>query len=64
MIQKVLLAMHATGWLIAVVVVVWRTGQVPPELWAVLPFGISAILIAFRAGDPLPTRRPKRTDKE
>lgn len=60
--QRVLLLIHGVGWLAAVVIVVWRTGMVPPELWAVLPAGITAILVAFKVGadDREPRHRAER----
>jgi hypothetical protein len=50
MIRDLLLGVHATAWLTAVIVVAFRTGEVPPALWTVLPLGISGILVAFRTG--------------
>ena len=66
MIRDALLGVHALAWLIAVVVVALRTGEVPPALWTVLPLGISGILVAFRAGgDEKPARvRPSNGDVE
>jgi hypothetical protein len=49
MIRELLLGVHAAAWLVVVVITAARTGVVPPELWAVLPFGIGTILAAFRA---------------
>lgn len=49
MIREILLGVHATAWLVVVLITVWRTGEVPAELWAVLPFGVGAIMAAFRA---------------
>jgi len=49
MIRDVLLAVHALAWLVVVVITALRTGEVPAELWAVLPFGIGGIMAAFRA---------------
>lgn len=48
MIRDILLAFYAVGWLAVVLVTVWRTGAVPPELWAVLGVGVGALLAAFR----------------
>lgn len=57
MIRDVLLAVHAAAWLIVVVISAWRTGEVSPVLWSALPFGISAVLVAFRAGDDVIIKR-------
>ena len=51
MIREVLLGVHALAWLVVVVLTAWRTGAVPAELWAVLPFGVGAIMTAFKADD-------------
>jgi len=51
MIRDVLLAIHALAWSVVVIVTVLRTGEVPAELWAVLPFGIGGIMTAFRADE-------------
>lgn len=48
MIRDILLTVYAVGWLAVVLVTVWRTGTVPPELWAVLGVGVGALLAAFR----------------
>lgn len=57
MIRDVLLGAHALAWLVVVILTAWRTGSVPAELWAVLPFGIGAIMAAFRA-DRMIRRKP------
>ena len=49
MIRDVLLGVHAIAWVVVVVLTAWRTGEVPAELWAVLPLGVGAIMGAFRA---------------
>lgn len=49
MIREILLGVHATAWLVVVLITAWRTGSVPAELWAVLPLGVGAIIGAFRA---------------
>ena len=49
MIREILLGIHATAWLVVVLITAWRTGTVPAELWAVLPLGVGAIIGAFRA---------------
>lgn len=61
MVQRVLLCLHGTMWALVVGITAWRTGQVPPELWAVLPVGVSAILVAFRADTATPpgSKRPE-----
>jgi len=52
-VQNVLLVIHGLGWLVAMGFVTASTAShVPPsELWMALPLGISAIVVAFRAGD-------------
>ena len=49
MIREILLGVHAGAWLVVVLITAWRTGEVPAELWAVLPLGVGAIIGAFRA---------------
>lgn len=49
MIREILLGVHATAWLVVILITAWRTGEVPAQLWAVLPLGIGAIIGAFRA---------------
>jgi len=50
-VQKALLLILGAGWLTAVAAVaINNQGHVPTELWTVLPFGITSILVAFRAG--------------
>ncbi len=50
-VQKALLLTLGAGWLITVAATaIAQHGHVPTELWAVLPFGITSILVAFRAG--------------
>lgn len=51
-VQKALLLILGAGWLTAVATVaINHEGHVPTELWAVLPFGITSILVAFRTGN-------------
>ena len=47
-VRDALLAIHALAWGIAVVISAFRTGSVPPEMWGILPFGVGAILAAFK----------------
>lgn len=62
--QRVLLLIHGIVWGAVTLVVVLRTGAVPPELWAVLPAGITGILVAYRVGaDDRPETRRKRSEK-
>lgn len=50
MIRDILLGIHGLAWSVVVIITAVRTGgQVPPELWAVLPFGVGGIMAAFRA---------------
>jgi hypothetical protein len=58
MIREILLGVHATAWLIVVLITAWRTGEVPAQLWAVLPLGVGAIIGAFRADNVIKTSRP------
>lgn len=69
--QNILLVIHGVGWLSAVgYVTVVSPNHVPPsELWAALPLGISAILVAFRTGNgerrhdrPTPPPRQERAE--
>lgn len=48
MIRDVLLLVVAGVWTVVMVLTAWRTGQIPAELWAILPAGVGAILTAFR----------------
>lgn len=64
MIREILLGVHALAWLIAVIVVALRTGEVPPALWTVLPVGISAVLVAFRAGEGTVLKRRNEDPEE
>lgn len=61
MIREILLGVHATAWLVVVLITAWRTGSVPPELWAVLPLGVGAVIGAFRA-DAIGSHPPTRPD--
>jgi hypothetical protein len=65
-VQNVLLVIHGLGWLVAMGFVTASTAShVPPsELWMALPLGISAILVAFRAGDGTEHRRPPPPHRE
>lgn len=56
MIREVLLVVFAAAWLVVIVITALRVGEIPPQLWAVLPFGIGAIMAAFRA-DGMITKR-------
>jgi hypothetical protein len=59
-VRDVLLGVHAIAWLVVVILTAWRTGDVPAELWAVLPLGVGAIMGAFRADAAI--RRRKAPD--
>lgn len=61
-VRDVLLAIHALGWLVAVIATSIRTGEVPPELWGILPFGVGMILTAFKVNNY--DRRKKNGDKD
>jgi len=56
MIREILLGVHALAWLAVVLITAWRAGEVPAELWAVLPLGVGAIIGAFRAEGALRAR--------
>lgn len=58
MIREILLGVHATAWLVVILITAWRTGEVPAQLWAVLPLGVGAIIGAFRAGSTVGVARP------
>jgi hypothetical protein len=58
MIREILLGVHATAWLVVVLITAWRTGEVPAELWAVLPLGVGAIIGAFKADSVIRAPRP------
>lgn len=58
MIREILLGVHATAWLAVVLITAWRTGEVPAQLWAVLPLGVGAIIGAFRADSTIGSSRP------
>ena len=58
MIREILLGVHATAWLAVVLITAWRTGEVPAQLWAVLPLGVGAIIGAFRADSTIGASRP------
>lgn len=65
MIREILLGIHAVAWLVVVLITAWRTGEVPAELWAVLPLGVGAIIGAFRADSVIGIRpRPKDGNAE
>lgn len=64
MIREILLGVHAAAWLAVVIITAWRTGTVPPELWAVLPLGVGAIIGAFRAETIGASPRPTDTHSE
>lgn len=57
MVRDVLLGVHAAAWLVVVLMTAWRTGEVPAELWAVLPLGVGAIMGAFRADGMIRRRK-------
>lgn len=51
-VQTALLLILGVGWLTTVAAVALNNrGHVPAELWTVLPFGITSVLVAFRAGN-------------
>lgn len=60
MIRDVLLAVYAVAWLVVVVITAWRTGSVPPELWAVLGVGAGGLVAVFRTDDYMGRRREPR----
>jgi len=63
-VRDVLLGVHAAAWLVVVLITAWRTGEVPPELWAALPLGVGAIMGAFRADAMIRRRRTGEADDE
>ena len=58
MIREILLGVHAAAWLVVVLITAWRTGDVPAQLWAVLPLGVGAIIGAFRAESVIALPKP------
>jgi len=64
MIREILLGVHATAWLVVVLITAWRTGSVPAELWAALPLGIGAIIAAFRADKAIGSHAPSDSRSE
>lgn len=58
-IRDILLLIHALAWLITVSIIAYVNHAVPAELWGILPFGIGAILTAFKVEG----YRPKSTEK-
>jgi hypothetical protein len=63
-VRDVLLGVHAAAWLVVVLLTAWRTGEVPAELWAVLPLGVGAIMGAFRADGMIRRRKAGGPDVE
>lgn len=63
MIRDVLLGVFAAAWLTVIVITAWRTGTVPPELWAVLGIGVGALMAVFRVDHDL-SRRSGPPDHE
>lgn len=47
--RNVALAAFIGGWLVALVLIAWRTGAVPAELVGTLPAGITGIIVAFQS---------------
>lgn len=64
MIREILLGVHAIAWLVVVLITAWRTGDVPAQLWAVLPLGVGAIIGAFRAESAIGVPRPSNHHTE
>lgn len=64
MIREILLGVHAIAWLVVVLITAWRTGDVPAQLWAVLPLGVGAIIGAFRADNAIGVPRPNNHHTE
>lgn len=60
MVRDVLMVIYAAAWLFVVILTAWRTGGVPPELWAVLGVGEGGLLAVFRAEPYIGRRRAPR----
>lgn len=63
MVRDVLLVIYATAWLVTVVITAWRTGTVPPELWAALGVGSGGLIAVFKTDDYVGRRRMSRRAK-
>jgi hypothetical protein len=48
MIREVLMAGFGVVWGVVVLLTAWRTGSVPPQLWAVLGVGEGALVAVFK----------------
>lgn len=48
--------LYGGAWCFVVAVTAWRTGYVPPELWAGLGVGEGALMAIFRADEALRRR--------
>lgn len=64
MIRDLLLGVYAIAWLVVVLITVWRTGEVPAELWAVLGIGAGGIVAVFRTDSYVGRRRAPKPSKE
>lgn len=62
--RNVALSAFIIGWLIALLIIAWRTGAVPAELLVALPAGITGIVVAFQTADATPRRTPPTTEEK
>lgn len=60
MIKNVILGVYATAWLFVMIITVWRTGAIPPELWLYLGIGTGTLLGIFQAENKVTQRREDR----
>lgn len=56
-VRDLLMLVFAAAWLVVVIMTAWRTGQVPPELWAVLGVGVGGLMAVFRTEQYVGRRR-------
>lgn len=65
-VMLVLLLIWGVGWVAAVSIVAWRTGDVPGALLAAGPSGLLGIVVAFQNASPtlpVPESKPKPEEK-
>lgn len=50
LIRDVILGCFMLGWIAVTIIIAFKTGSVPAELWAVPGVGIGALMALFRRG--------------
>lgn len=63
-IRDMLMLVYAAAWLAVILLTAWRTGTVPPELWAALGVGTGALVAVFKGDEALQRRRGRGDDTE